>query len=155
MTGAQKVLLQITSRDRTSAQVAPLEINHGMTSPPCCLLYRSWGLGLDLLENSCIVLQIICLSNSPCKLPWVRLCKEYGVVCIVFLVSECFLGAPGWLSWLNIQLLVSAQVVISRSWDRALQWAPCSEECTWDSLYPPLTPVLAHILSLAVSQINT
>ena len=32
-------------------------------------------------------------------------------------------GTPGWLSWLNVQLLISAQVVIPESWDQALGWA--------------------------------
>ena len=41
-------------------------------------------------------------------------------------------GAPEWLSWLRVQPLVWAQVMISRSWDWALSWArrwqcePCS-----------------------------
>ena len=37
------------------------------------------------------------------------------------------MGAPGWLSWLSVWLLISAQVMISGSWDRAphraLPWA--------------------------------
>ena len=32
-------------------------------------------------------------------------------------------GAPGWLSQLSIQLLISAQVMISQSWDLALSQA--------------------------------
>ena len=34
-------------------------------------------------------------------------------------------GAPGWLSQLSSQLLVSAQVMISQSWDRAPHRALC------------------------------
>ena len=34
------------------------------------------------------------------------------------------LGAPGWLSWLSAWLLISAQVIIPGSWDRALSQAP-------------------------------
>ena len=34
-------------------------------------------------------------------------------------------GAPGWLSWLSIQLLVLAQVKTSGWWDRAQHQAPC------------------------------
>jgi len=36
------------------------------------------------------------------------------------------LGAPGWLSWLGIRFLISAQVMISGSWDRVPHRAPCS-----------------------------
>ena len=32
-------------------------------------------------------------------------------------------GAPGWLSRLSVQLLISAQVMIPRSWDQASQQA--------------------------------
>ena len=34
-------------------------------------------------------------------------------------------GAPRWLSWLSIRLLILAQVMISRLWDWALHWALC------------------------------
>ena len=33
-------------------------------------------------------------------------------------------GAPGWLNQLSIQLLISAQVMISGSWDQAQRRAP-------------------------------
>ena len=36
------------------------------------------------------------------------------------------LGAPGWLSQLSGQLLISAQVMISGSWDGAPRGALCS-----------------------------
>jgi len=35
------------------------------------------------------------------------------------------LGAPAWLSWLGVWLLISAWVMISGSWDQALPRAPC------------------------------
>ena len=35
-------------------------------------------------------------------------------------------GAPGWWSWWRIQLLVSAQVLISEWWDGAPSWVPRS-----------------------------
>ena len=38
-------------------------------------------------------------------------------------------GVPGWLSRLSIQLLISGQVLISRSWDQPLHWAPCWAWC--------------------------
>ena len=44
-----------------------------------------------------------------------------------------FLGAPGWLGPLSIQLFILVQVMISGSWDGALHGAPCP---AWDSLLP-------------------
>jgi len=35
-------------------------------------------------------------------------------------------GAPGWLSWLSVRLLILVQVVISGSWDQAPHWVLCS-----------------------------
>ena len=58
------------------------------------------------------------------------------------------LGAPGWLSCLNIQLLISAQVVIS--WFMGSSPAPGSAlkagACLGFSLFPPLCH--SHVLSL-------
>ena len=34
------------------------------------------------------------------------------------------IGAPGWLSWFSVQLLISAQVMISGAWDQAPCQAP-------------------------------
>ena len=38
--------------------------------------------------------------------------------------------APEWVNGLSIQLLISAQVVISSLWDQAPTQAPCSAEST-------------------------
>ena len=44
---------------------------------------------------------------------------------------------PGWLTWLIIGLLISAQVIILVSWDRAPCQALCSaRESAWDSPSP-------------------
>ena len=40
--------------------------------------------------------------------------------------EKCYIRKPGWLSRLNVQLLVLAQVMTSGSWDWALHWALCS-----------------------------
>ena len=42
------------------------------------------------------------------------------------LLERAHLGAPGWLCWLGIRLLISAGVIISGSWDGAPHQAPCS-----------------------------
>ena len=69
-----------------------------------------------------------------------------------------FLGAPGWLSWLSVRLLISAQVMISRS----VSSSPASDsvltaqslEPALDSVSPSLStpPPLALCLSLSLSQ---
>ena len=46
--------------------------------------------------------------------------------CIYYLFKNLSFGVPGWLSLLSVGLLISAQVMISGSWDQALHWAPCS-----------------------------
>ena len=48
-------------------------------------------------------------------------------------------GAPGWLSCLSVQLLISVQVMIPGLWDQALCWAL---RCMWS---------LLGILSLSLS----
>ena len=50
-----------------------------------------------------------------------------------------YLGAPGWLSWLGIQLLILAQVMILGWWDGALSRALCSAQsaCPSPSAPPP------------------
>ena len=50
--------------------------------------------------------------------------------------------APGWLSGLSIQLLLSAQVTVSGSWDRVPHRAPCRE---------PASPSAYVSASLSVS----
>ena len=39
------------------------------------------------------------------------------------LLERAIMGASEWPSWLKIQLLISAQVMIPGLWDRALCWA--------------------------------
>ena len=54
-------------------------------------------------------------------------------------------GAPGWLSWLNVWLLILAQVMISQTWDQAPRWAL---HCVW-TLIKILSPSPhLHMLSL-------
>ena len=50
----------------------------------------------------------------------------------ILLKISC-MRAPGWLSWLNIRLLIMGQVMISGSWDGAPSRAPCS---AWNLLLP-------------------
>ena len=67
------------------------------------------------------------------------------------------LGAPGWFSWLSVQVLMWAQVVISGSWDRAPHRVHCSVGCLReDSLPHPSVPppTHTHTLSLCLSEIN-
>ena len=59
-------------------------------------------------------------------------------------------GAPGWLSWLSIRLLIWAQVMISRSWDRAPRWTPSR---AW-SLLGILSFSPAWSLSFKINKIN-
>ena len=44
-----------------------------------------------------------------------------GFLLFISILLRFSLGAPGWFSWLSSRLLISAQVMISGSWD----WAPC------------------------------
>ena len=74
-------------------------------------------------------------------------------------MNNQILGAPGWLSWLSVQPLISAQVMVPGLWDASLCQAPCwapGMEATWDSLslslYP--SPVHARSLSLSLSKIK-
>ena len=45
----------------------------------------------------------------------------------IVIFKNSFIGAPGWLNWLSIQLLISSQVMIPGSWHQtpclALHWA--------------------------------
>ena len=67
-------------------------------------------------------------------------------------------GAPGWLSWLSVWLLIWAQVMISG----VVRWSPAagytlSRESTWDSLSLSLclltsssaSPVLEHVCAFS------
>ena len=63
-------------------------------------------------------------------------------------------GAPGWLSWLSIWVLISVRVMISR----VHEIEPCVRLCAdsvepaWDCLSPPSAPPL--VLSRSLSKIN-
>ena len=88
---------------------------------------------LCLSETSCSHMHAgLVLSSLFCS---IIDCLDYGVFIIsleidrvsppvLFFFFKNFLGAPGWLSWLNTQLLISAQVMIPRLWDRAPHQAP-------------------------------
>ena len=56
-------------------------------------------------------------------------------------------GVPGWHSWLSVQLLVSAQVMVSGSGDQALHWALHSSWSLLKMFSPPAPPVCAPTLS--------
>ena len=58
--------------------------------------------------------------------------------------EEAHVGAPGWDSWLSVRLLVSAQVMVLGSQDRA--------RCSVQSLLEILSP--SHLCSFSFSQIN-
>ena len=65
-------------------------------------------------------------------------------------------GAPGWLCWLSIRLLVSAQVVISSFMSSSPASGSDGVEPAWDSLSPslslPAPPLLALSVSLKINQ---
>ena len=65
------------------------------------------------------------------------------------------LGVSGWLSRLSVRLLISAQVMISGSWDPALPpGSTLGEESAGDSL-PPFAPApLAHVHTCTLSLSN-
>ena len=60
--------------------------------------------------------------------------------------------ASGWLSWLSVQLLISAWGMIPGSWDWALCWAPC---WVWSLLgilsFSPSAPHPTYMLSVSLS----
>lgn len=58
--------------------------------------------------------------SFPCSAQ-VTFLHSYILVILVLLVCFNMLGAPGLLSQLRVQLLIPAQVTMSRLWD----WAPC------------------------------
>ena len=68
-------------------------------------------------------------------------------------------GAPGWLSWLSIRLLISAQVMISLfvRWHLPhIRLCAVNVEPAWDpvslSLCPSPAYVCVHALALSLSQ---
>ena len=70
--------------------------------------------------------------------------------------EKCSNGAPRWLSLLSVRLLVSAQVMISGSWDQAPH--PASAPCSVGSLLlspSPSAPPSACTHSLSLFQINS
>ena len=66
--------------------------------------------------------------------------------------------APGWLSQLSIQLLVSAPAIFPGLRDRALHWALSSAQCSLLEILQlplPLPPLmLTHMLPLSLKQIS-
>ena len=61
-------------------------------------------------------------------------------------------GAPGWLSWLSVQLLVSAQVMISwfHEFEPHTGLCTASTEPAWDSLSLPFSLRLPHSLFVSL-----
>ena len=72
---------------------------------------------------------------------------------IMFLSNLLFGGVPGWPSRLSIQLLISAQVMIPGSRDRAPCWALHRARSLLEILFfSPSAPLpLLHVLSLSLS----
>ena len=78
--------------------------------------------------------------------------KEVASQCtIVFLKFYLLSGAPGWLSWLGVQLLVSVQVLILgfRGFVPRVGLCVGSAEPAWDSLALSLGSFPAHAVSLS------
>lgn len=73
------------------------------------------------------ILSAVCCTSSVYLTPFIVL--PFKDTCLDHfpkwhLRKSIVLGAPGWLSQLSIQLLISAEVLISESWVQALRWAP-------------------------------
>ena len=64
-------------------------------------------------------------STGKCK-PSVRLPSQKDVSTNCSQIRNIRAGAPGWLHWLSIRLLISAQVMNQNSWDQAPHRAPHS-----------------------------
>ena len=84
--------------------------------------------------------------------PEVHLKILYSRFYSLFFKTYKIIRAPGWLSWLSLQLLVSAQVMTSGF----VNSSPTSDsvltaaETAWDSLSPSLfAPSSTHYLSLS------
>lgn len=70
-------------------------------------------------------------------------------------LNKMYLGVPGWFNWLSTGLLVFALVMIWGSWVRVPHWALCSAGCLLeDSLSLSASPLLTHVCTLSLSQIN-
>ena len=67
---------------------------------------------------------------------------------------EVLFGAPGWLSWISIRLLISAQVIISGSWDLALCQAPHSARSLLDILSLSLPLCLSPLPTLSLLSLS-
>lgn len=61
-------------------------------------------------------------------------------------------GAREWLNQLSVRLLITAQVVISGSWNQTPRRAPCSAgNMLQDSLSPSLSLSASPLLTLSLS----
>ena len=66
---------------------------------------------------------------------WVNL-KNLCIIFYFALKSYNCPGAPGWLSWLSIQLLISARVMVSWFMGSRPESGSALTEIAWDSLSP-------------------
>ena len=66
------------------------------------------------------------------------------------------MGAPAWLSWLHVQFLVSAQVMISwfHEFEPCIGFRADSAEPASESVSPSLSAPPLLTLSLSLSKIN-
>ena len=91
-----------------------------------------------------------------CTMMW---CPRNGIRHFPLSVKTLYVvtGAPGWLHRLAVRLLISAQVMVSGSWDWAPSWALCwtlslLEMLSFPLPLPPAPCVHTHMLSF--SKIN-
>ena len=92
---------------------------------------RETGLRLKLcwgyVEGDCLDGKSWIMWQSSLSTPWSDSIQHYKI---------WHSGAPGWLSGLSVQLLISAQVMIPGLWD----WAPCwALHWAWSLLKVPPT----------------
>lgn len=78
--------------------------------------------------------------QSPDRAEGTEWCQKTRVWILTFrmLLINKLSGGPGWLSWLRIWLLILAQVLISQSWNWALDQALCPAGSLLESLFLPL-----------------
>ena len=74
---------------------------------------------------------------------------KYLILLFLLLIEYGHYGAPGWLSWLSVQLLVSAQVMISCFVGSSPRVRLCVDRAgpAWDSLSPSLSASLPFPVS--------